>query len=261
MYFQFAYAVDTIKALAPQHPQWHNTTPFNVVLGNDTQKMAALDEKAILELVTVSHAGMTTDAFAGSVRSWMRHARHPRFERRYSELVYQPMLELLAYLRANGFKIFIVSGGGADFIREFSEQLYRIPPEQVIGSLGVTKFEISPTGQPVLVKQAKIQFVDDGPGKPSGIHQTIGRRPIFAFGNSDGDLEMLQWTAAGETATFAGLVHHTDAKREYAYDRDSRVGKLDRALDEANRRQWTIVDMKTAWKVVFPAPRNDAAAR
>jgi phosphoglycolate phosphatase-like HAD superfamily hydrolase len=256
VYFQFAYAIDTIKVLAPQHPQWHNTSPFNVVLAKDQQALAALGEKDILELLTASHAGMTTDQFAGSVRSWMRYARHPRYDRKYSQLVYQPMLELLAYLRANGFKTYIVSGGGVDFIRVISEELYGVPPEQVIGSSGATKFELNERGTPVLVKQTQIEFVNDGAGKPSGIHRFIGRRPIFAFGNSDGDLEMLQWTAAGETASFVGLVHHTDAKREYAYDRESRIGQLDRALKEAERRQWTVVDMKAEWRIVFP-PSQD----
>jgi phosphoglycolate phosphatase-like HAD superfamily hydrolase len=251
MYFQFAYALDIVKVLAPQHPQWHNMHPFNAVLGKDEQALATLDEKDILELLTVSHAGMTTDAFSGSVRSWLRHARHPHFDRRYSELVYQPMLELLTYLRAHGFKTFIVSGGGVDFIRVFAEELYGIPPEQVIGSTGITKFQLSDRDKPVLVKQAQIDFVNDGAGKPSGIHRFIGRRPIFGFGNSDGDLEMLQWTAAGNGLTFVGLIHHTDAKREYAYDRDSHVGRLDRALSEAKRRQWTVVDMKREWRAVF----------
>jgi phosphoglycolate phosphatase-like HAD superfamily hydrolase len=261
LYFQFVYAIDAIKVLAPQHPQWHNMPAFKAVLSNDQQALAALNDKDIVELLTVSHAGMTTDQFAGTVGSWIRHARHPRFDRKYSQLVYQPMLELLVYLRASGFKTYIVSGGGADFIRVVGEQLYGIPPEQIIGSSGVTKLETNDRGRPVLVKLPQIEFVDDGPGKPSGIHRFIGRRPIFAFGNSDGDLEMLQWTAAGDTANFVGLVHHTDAKREYAYDRESRVGRLDRALEEAKRRQWTIVDMKAEWLDIFPPSRDGVSAR
>ncbi len=260
LYFQLAYANDVIKVLAPQHPEWHDTHPFAAVLDGKEQALAALSERDIVQLLTVSHAGTTTDAFAANVRSWLETARHPRFERRYDQLVYQPMLELLAYLRAHGFKTFIVSGGGVDFIRAFADKVYGVPPEQIVGSSGTTRFEISPAGTPTLVKQANVDFVDDGPGKPSGIHRFIGRRPIFAFGNSDGDLQMLQWTAGGGDVTFIGLVHHTDAKREYAYDRNARVGRLDKALDEAKRHDWTVVDMKTDWRTVFPPSRSDAPA-
>jgi phosphoglycolate phosphatase-like HAD superfamily hydrolase len=252
MYFQFIFALDRIKVLAPQHPEWKERQPFKAVLEGDQQALAAAGEKGILEIVAVTHAGMTTDDFAKTVAAWLTAARHPRFNRPYNTLVYQPMLELLGYLRANGFKTFIVSGGGVEFMRVFAEQTYGIPPEQVVGSSGVTKFQMGPDGKPVLVKEAKVEFIDDGPGKPAGINRFVGRRPIFAFGNSDGDQQMLEWTAAGSGLRFMGIVHHTDAEREYAYDRQSHVGRLDKALEEAMRRGWTIADMKTDWKTVFP---------
>jgi phosphoglycolate phosphatase-like HAD superfamily hydrolase len=251
-YSQLAFAFDSIKAMAPSHPEWKTKQPFKALLEKDMKALAASGEKGLLEIVAVTHSGMTTEQFASTVLDWTRTARHPRFNRPYTELVYQPMLELLAYLRANGFKTFIVSGGGVEFMRPWTEKVYGIPPEQVVGSSGVVKFEIGADGKPVLMKLAKNEFVDDGPGKPVGINRFIGRRPIFAFGNSDGDLAMLQWTAAGGGARFAGLVHHTDADREYAYDRQSKIGKLDKALDEANAKGWTVVDMKRDWKTVFP---------
>jgi phosphoglycolate phosphatase-like HAD superfamily hydrolase len=251
-YSQLAFAIDRIKAMAPEHPEWKTQQPFKALLENDNAALAATGEKGLLEIVAVTHAGMTTDEFAAEVLDWTKTARHPRFNRRYIELVYQPMLELLSYLRANGFKTFVVSGGGVEFMRPWMEQVYGIPPEQVIGSSGVVKFETDSSGKPVLIKQAKLEFVDDGPGKPVAINRFIGRRPIFAFGNSDGDLQMLQWTVAGGGARFAGLVHHTDAEREYAYDRNSMIGKLDKALDEASAKGWTVVDMKRDWKTVFP---------
>ena len=195
---------------------------------------------------------MTVEEFHKLVLDWTATARHPRFNRPYTELVYQPMLELLTYLRANGFKTFIVSGGGVEFMRPWVEKVYGIPPEQVVGSSGVTKFQIGKDGKPVLMKEAKVEFIDDGPGKPVGINRFIGRRPVFAFGNSDGDLQMLQWTAAGSGARFCGIVHHTDAEREWAYDRKSHVGKLDKALDEGTAKGWTIVDMKRDWKTIYP---------
>jgi phosphoglycolate phosphatase-like HAD superfamily hydrolase len=252
-YFQLAFAFDSIKAMAPDHPEWKTKQPFKAILEKDVKALAASGEKGLLEIVTVTHTGMTTDEFARTVIDWTKTARHPRFNRPYTELVYQPMLELLAYLRANGFKTFIVSGGGIEFMRPWAEKAYGIPPEQIVGSSGVVKFEIGADGKPVLVKLAKNEFVDDGPGKPAGINRFIGRRPIFAFGNSDGDLQMLQWIVAGGGARFAGLVHHTDAEREYAYDRQSKIGKLDKALDEAGVKGWTVVDMKQDWKTVFPA--------
>jgi phosphoserine phosphatase len=201
--------------------------------------------------MAAGHTGMTTEEFAKTVRDWTATAKHPRFGRLYTEMVFQPMLELLAYLRASGFKAFIVSGGGIEFMRPWVEKVYGIPPEQVVGSSVVTKFEIRPTG-PVLLKEAKIEFIDDGPGKPVGINRFIGRRPVLAFGNSDGDQQMLQWTAAGAGQRLMGIVHHTDADREWAYDRQSQIGKLDKALDEALAKGWTVVDMKKDWKRIYP---------
>jgi hypothetical protein len=210
-----------------------------------------MGEKGAAEIVAATHSGMTTVEFDETVGNWLKTAKHPRFKALYTDLVYQPMLELLAYLRANGFKTFIVSGGGVEFMRAFTEEAYRIPPEQVIGSSGVTKYQMWDSS-PVLVKQPKVLFIDDGPGKPEGINNFIGRQPIFAFGNSDGDKEMLEWTSFCRRLCFMGLVHHTDAVREYAYDRQSSVGKLDKALDEALAKGWTVVDMKNDWKTIFP---------
>lgn len=250
-YFQLAFAFDRIKAMAPQHPEWKDHEPFKALLQNDKAAFASSGESGLLEVVAATHAGMTTDEFTDAVRDWMATARHPRFGRPYNQLTYQPMLELLAYLRANGFKTFIVSGGGVEFMRPWVEKAYGIPPEQVVGSSGVVKFETDATGKPRLIKLTQVEFVDDGPGKPVGINRFIGRRPIFAFGNSDGDLEMLQWTVAGAGPRFAGLVHHTDAEREYAYDRQSKIGKLDKALDAAAAGGWTVVDMKNDWSRIF----------
>ena len=250
-YFQLAFAFDQVKAMAPQHPEWKTRQPFKALLTHDKAALADAGQKGLLQIVAATHAGMTTEEFSRTVLEWTASARHPRFNRPYDSPVYQPMLELLAYLRANGFKTFIVSGGGVEFMRPWTEKVYGIPREQVVGSAGVVKFQIGAGGKPELMKLAKIEFVDDGPGKPVGINRFIGRRPLFAFGNSDGDLAMLQWTFAGEGPRFAGLVHHTDATREYVYDRDSKVGKLDKALDEATAKGWTVVDMKRDWKVVF----------
>ncbi len=251
-YFQLAFAFDRIKAMAPLHPDWKNKQPFKALLDHDVSALAGAGEKGLVAIVEATHSGMTTDEFAKTVLDWIATARHPRFNRPYTDLVYQPMIELLAYLRANGFKTYIVSGGGIEFMRPWTEKVYGIPPEQVVGSSGEVKFQIGADGKPALVKLPKVEFVDDGPGKPVGINRFIGRRPIFAFGNSDGDQQMLEWTAAGTGARFMGLVHHTDAVREYAYDRRSKIGKLDKALDEATAKGWTIVDMKNDWKVVFP---------
>jgi phosphoglycolate phosphatase-like HAD superfamily hydrolase len=252
IYVQIAFAVDRVKAMAPQHPEWRTQEPFRSVLADDRAALAALGEKGFLEIIAATHTGLTTEAFAKAVADWMATARHPRFKRPYTDLVYQPMLELLALLRAHQFKTFIVSGGGIEFMRPWTERVYGIPPEQVVGSSGVTRYRLRPDGSPELVKEAKVLFIDDGPGKPEGINQFIGRRPVFAFGNSDGDQQMLEWTAAGTGARFMGLVHHTDGVREYAYDRPSVVGQLDKAWDEALRRHWTIVDMKNDWKVIYP---------
>lgn len=252
IYVQIAFAVDRVKAMAPQHPEWRTKEPFRSVLSDDRAALAALGEKGFLEIIAATHTGLTTEAFAKAVADWLATARHPRFKRPYTDLVYQPMLELLALLRTHQFKTFIVSGGGIEFMRPWTERVYGIPPEQVVGSSGVTRYRLRPDGTPELVKEAKILFIDDGPGKPEGINQFIGRRPVFAFGNSDGDQQMLEWTAAGSGARFMGLVHHTDAVREYAYDRPSPIGQLDKAWDEALRRDWTIVDMKNDWKVIYP---------
>jgi phosphoglycolate phosphatase-like HAD superfamily hydrolase len=254
-YFQLAFAFDRIKAMAQQHPEWKTTQPFKALLDRDMKALAASGEKGLMQIMAATHAGMTTDDFSKAVRDWIASARHPRFNRPYTELVYQPMLELLAYLRANGFKTFVVSGGGVEFMRPWMEKVYGIPPEQVVGSSGVVKLQTGAGGRPELMKIAKIEFVDDGPGKPAGINRFIGRRPIFAFGNSDGDLQMLQWTVAGEGARFAGIVHHTDGIREYAYDRQSKIGKLDKALGEAAAKGWSVVDMKRDWNKVFAFER------
>ena len=250
MYFQLLFALDRVKAVAPQHPEWKDQEPFASLLRGDLQAALAGGEKAILEIVMATHAGMTTQEFEEIVRDWIATARHPITKRPYTEMVYQPMLELLAYLRANGFKTFIVSGGGIEFMRPWAEKVYGIPPEQVVGSSIRTKFELR-DGQPVLLRLPEITFIDDGPGKPVGINQHIGRRPLAAFGNSDGDLQMLQWTAAGAGPRLCLYVHHTDNEREWAYDRVSHIGKLDKGLDEAMRQGWTVVDMKKDWKIVF----------
>jgi len=252
VYFQLLFAIDRVKALAPQHPEWKTQQPFKAVLDNDMKTLAAAGEEGLLQLVMASHSGMTTEEFSQTVEQWLATAQHPRFKRPYTELVYQPMLELLDYLRANGFKTFIVSGGGIEFMRPWVEAVYGIPPEQVVGSSIKTEFEMR-EGVPVLVRLPEINFIDDKAGKPVGINQHIGRRPIAAFGNSDGDLQMLQWTAAGDGRRFMLLVHHTDAEREWAYDRDTHVGRLDKALLEADKHGWTVVDMKQDWKQIYPA--------
>jgi phosphoglycolate phosphatase-like HAD superfamily hydrolase len=262
IYFQFAFAIDRVKALAPQHPEWKEKEPFALVLKGDIKGLAAAGEKGLLEIVAATHAGMTTDQFAQTVSQWMATARHPRFKRPYNELIFQPMLEVLAHLRASGFRTYIVSGGGIEFMRPWVEKAYGIPPEQVVGSSGKLKYELRsvPGGglrddKPVLVKLPEINFIDDKAGKPVGIEQFIGRRPVMAFGNSDGDYEMLRWTTAVAgpgKPRFGLIVHHTDAEREWAYDRDSHVGRLQKALDEAPSRAWIVVDMKRDWKVVYP---------
>ena len=249
-YFQGLFVFDRVRALAPQHPEWKVTQPFKAVLDNDMKTLAASGEKGLLELVMTTHAGMTTEEFERTVKDWLATARHPKLNRPYTDLVFQPMLELLAFLRTNNFKTFIVSGGGIEFVRTFSEKVYGIPPEQVVGSSIVTKFA-EQDGRPVLVRESNVDFIDDHEGKPVGINKFIGRRPIAAFGNSDGDLAMLQWVTAGTGPRFGLLVHHDDAAREFAYDRASAAGKLDRGLDEAPKRGWTLVSMKQAWKRVF----------
>jgi phosphoglycolate phosphatase-like HAD superfamily hydrolase len=251
VYFQLLFAIDRVKQLAPQHPEWRTTQPFKAVLDGDMRALAESGKEGLLELVMTTHAGMTTDEFEAIVRAWVTTARHPTTGRPYTEMVFQPMLELLDYLRANGFQTFIVSGGGIEFLRVFAEEVYGIPPEQVIGSSIKTEFVMRDTG-PVIERRPELDFLDDKAGKPVAIHKFIGRVPIAACGNSDGDHQMLQWTAAGDGARLLLLVHHTDGKREWAYDRDTHVGRLDKALDEARKRGWTVVDMKRDWGVVHP---------
>ena len=252
LYFQLLFAIDRVVALAPQHPEWVDEEPFASLLKGDVNAALAGGEHAILDIVMASHAGMTTGEFEQIVKDWLVTAKHPVTQRPYTEMVYQPMLELLQYLRANGFKTFIVSGGGIEFMRPWTEQVYGIPPEQVVGSSIAVEFEAR-DGQPVLARLPKIDFIDDKAGKPVGIHRFIGRRPIAAFGNSDGDLQMLQWSAAGSGPNLEVLVHHTDAEREWAYGRDSHIGRLDAALDEANDKGWLVIDMQRDWKNIFPA--------
>jgi phosphoserine phosphatase len=250
MYVQLAFALDRVKALASQHPEWKDKQPFKAVLDGDMRALAESGERGLTELMAVTHAGMTTEEFTKIVTDWLATARDRRFQRPYTELIYQPMLELLVYLRANGFKTFIVSGGGIEFMRPWSERVYGIQPEQVVGSSIKTRFEMR-DGRPVLFRLPEINFIDDKVGKPVGINEHIGRRPIAAFGNSDGDLEMLQWTTMSGGVRFGLIVHHTDAEREYAYDRESHFGKLDKALDAAAVNRWTVVDMKRDWRRVF----------
>jgi phosphoglycolate phosphatase-like HAD superfamily hydrolase len=251
MYFQLAFAIDRVKALAEKHPEWKEKQPFKAVLEGDVKSALAGGEKAIVELIMATHTGMTTDEFHNTVLDWVKSARHPKFKKPYTDLVYQPMLELMVHLRANGFKTFIVSGGGIEFMRPWVEKVYGIPPEQVVGSSGKLKYEVRDR-KPVLIKLPEIDLIDDGPGKPVGIQQHIGRRPVMCFGNSDGDLQMLQYTSAGTGARFGLIVHHTDAEREWAYDRDSHVGRLNKALDDAPTAGWIVTDMKKEWKVIYP---------
>jgi phosphoglycolate phosphatase-like HAD superfamily hydrolase len=250
MPFQFAFVIDRLKELAPQHPEWKDKQPMAAVLADDMKTAAAGGLRAVIELATVTHAGMTTEEFSQIVKNWIATAKHPKLNRPYTDLIFQPMLELLVYLRANGFKTFIVSGGGVEFMRVWAEQVYGIPPEQVIGSSIVTKFEML-KDVPVLTRLPELDFIDDNVGKPVAINKHIGRRPIAAFGNSDGDLQMLQWTAAGTVSRFMLLVNHTDSVREFAYQA-STLGKLDEALKEAETKGWTVVDMKRDWNRIYP---------
>ncbi len=252
MYFQFIFAIDRVKAMAPEHPEWQSQQPFKAVLDGDMETLAASGEHGILELVMATHAGMTTGEFEIVVKDWLATATHPTTGRPYTEMVYQPMLELLDYLRANGFKTFIVSGGGIEFMRPWTEAVYGIPPEQVVGSSIKTTYEVR-DGEPVIVRLPELNFIDDKQGKPLGINSHIGRRPIAAFGNSDGDFQMLEWTTAGEGARLGMYIHHTDAEREWAYDRESHIGRLDRGLDEADARGWVVVDMKRDWASIYPS--------
>jgi hypothetical protein len=251
MYFQLLFALYRVKFLAPQHPEWASTEPFASLLRGDLKSALAGGEPALVKIVVETHSGMDSVEFNQIVLDWIAVAKHPVTGRLYTEMIYQPMLELTAYLRARAFKTFIVSGGGIDFMRPWTEKVYGIPPEQVVGSSGMTKFELRDT-KPILMRLPQVDFINDGPGKPVGINAHIGRRPIAAFGNSDGDLQMLEWAKGGGGVRFALLVHHTDAEREWAYDRNSSIGKLDKALDVAQAEGWTIVDMKNDWKTIFP---------
>ena len=250
MYFQLFFAIDRIKALAPQHPEWKDKEPFASLLKGDVKSALAGGEHALAEIVMATHAGLTTEEFEKVVTDWITTAKHPTTGKLYTEMVYQPMLELLAYLRANGFKTYIVSGGGIEFMRPWTESVYGIPPEQVVGSSGGLKYELR-DGKPVLIKLPEIAHNDDKEGKPVGIQRHIGRRPLMAFGNSDGDFQMLQWTTSGTGARFGMIIHHTDAEREFSYDRESHIGKLAKGLDEGPKLGWSIVSMKDDWKAVF----------
>lgn len=251
MYVQMAFVLDRVQTLAKDHPEWKIQEPFASALERDLKRLAAGGEKGLLQLVAATHAGITTDEFETIAKDWLKTARHPQTKRLYTEMVYQPQLELLEYLRDNGFKTFIVTGGGIEFVRAFAEEVYGVPPEQVVGSSGKLKYELK-DGNPVVVKLPLIDLIDDGPGKPVGIQSHIGRRPVLAFGNSDGDFEMLEWTTRGKGPRLGLIVHHTDPEREFAYDRTSHFGKLDRALTAAPDRGWVLVNMKKDWKVIFP---------
>jgi phosphoglycolate phosphatase-like HAD superfamily hydrolase len=250
IYVQFVFMLDQLKAVAPKHPEWKSNAAFNALMAQDKKALAELGQKPILELLAVANSGMTVGEYDQSIRTWLKSARHPQLKRPYTELVYAPMQELLAYLRANGFKTFIVSGGSVEFMRPWAEQAYGIPPEQIIGTQQEVNFAMR-DGKPVLTRAPKIVFVDDGPGKPIGIYRQLGRRPIAALGNSDGDLQMLQVTAAGAGRRLMLIVHHDDAEREVAYDRQSHIGKLDKAWDEAKAGNWIVVSMKSDWKRIF----------
>jgi phosphoglycolate phosphatase-like HAD superfamily hydrolase len=251
LYFQFVYMLEQVKAAAPKHPEWKGNAAFKALVAEDKDALGKMGLKPVLELVATANSGMTVAEYDRTIRDWLASARHPRFKRPYTDLVYKPMQELLEYLRGHGFKTYIVSGGSIEFMRPWAQEAYGIPPEQVIGTISEVKFEMQ-GGKPVLVRGAKMEFVDDGPGKPVGIYRVIGRRPIAAFGNSDGDQQMLEFTDAGEGRSLELLVHHDDAGREWAYDRDSKIGRLDKALDEAKAKGWTVVSMKDDWKRVFP---------
>lgn len=255
MYTEVVYCIDQVKALAPQHPEWKEKQPFKAAIEGDYKTLAEFGGKGLSELILATHTGMTVSQFEATVTDWLATARHPRFKRPYTDLVYQPMLELLAYLRANGFKTFIVSGGTADFMRTFAERVYGIPPEQIVGTTFKKKFLIKDS-KPTIVIEPAVDLIDDFAGKPVGISRFIGRYPVMAFGNSDGDYEMLEYTTMREGARFGLIVHHTDAEREYAYDRKSFVGRLDKALDEAPKRGWVVVSMKDDWKTIFPPAKK-----
>jgi hypothetical protein len=250
-YVQVVFAVSRLKSLAPEHPNWKTEEPFASILKGTAELPLPGGLKDYEKLLDATHAGMSTAEFERIVTAWLTTHQHPRFRRPYPRCIYQPMVEVLAYFRAHGFKTYIVSGGGTEFMRPWTQQAYGIPPEQIVGSTIKTEFKLV-DGKPVLMRLGEIDFVDDGPGKPVGIGKFIGRRPIAAIGNSDGDLQMLEWTTIADGPRLGMLVHHTDAEREYAYDRQSSVGKLDKGLDEAAGRGWTLIDMRRDWRVIFP---------
>lgn len=251
MYFQLLFALEEVKRLAPQHPEWKDQQPFKAVLENDQKTLSDSGMEGLMNIVGATHTQISTEAFLANVRAWLAKAVHPKTHKPYTEMIYQPMLELLDYLRRNDFRTYIVSGGEVEFMRAWAEEVYGVPPEQVIGTTFDAEYQYN-DGKPVIMRMPKLAHNDDGPGKPVSIAAIIGRRPIFAFGNSDGDQQMLQWTAAGEGKRFMGLVHHTDAQREWAYDRTSKIGKLDKALDEAKAQNWTVVDMAKEWRRIYP---------
>jgi hypothetical protein len=251
LYVQLVFAFDRIKAMAPEHPEWKTTEPFKSVIANDIKGIAASGKKGLAQILAVSHTGMTSEEFTQIATDWIETARHPKLNKPYTSLVYQPMLEVIDYLRANDFNVFIVSGGGIEFMRPWTQKVYGIPPQNVVGTSIKTKYEMR-DGVPAIIRLPEIDLIDDKAGKPIGIHRYIGKRPIAAFGNSDGDFEMLEWTTTGPGRRFAMIVHHDDETREYAYDRDSHIGRLDRGLDEGPKRGWTIVSMKKDWKTIYP---------
>ncbi len=254
-YFQLFFAIDRVKAMASDHPEWATEQPFKAVLENDMDELAKQGEHGLLQLVMATHAGNTTLEFETDVKEWVKTAMHPTKKVTYDKLVYQPMLELLRYLRANDFKTYIVSGGGVDFMRAFVTGIYGIPEEQIIGSRIKTAYEYN-DGKPVIKRLPELDFIDDKEGKPLNIQKIIGKKPVFASGNSDGDLQMLQWTASNSHKSFMLYLHHTDAEREWAYDRESHIGKLDKGLDQAIKDGWTVIDMKKDWKVIYPSVKQ-----
>ncbi len=258
MYFQLFFALDRVKAMAADHPEWKDQQPFKAVLENDMATLAKQGEKGLLQIVGATHTGITTDEFESLVTDWISTAQHPIRKKPFTELIYQPMLELMDYLRANDFKVFIVSGGGIEFMRPWTESVYGIPRDQVVGTSFETEYDYN-DGDPVIRRLAKIDLLDDKGGKPVGINRYIGRRPVFSAGNSDGDLEMLRWTDSNDLNTFKLYIHHTDSVREWAYDRNSHIGRFDKGLDESNEKGWTIVDMEKDWKVVYPFELNEEA--
>lgn len=253
VYFQFMFVSDRIRHLAPRHPEWKLQPPFKGILEGDTKAVAASGEHGVTELMAVTHAWMTAEAFEEIVSDWISTARHPRFDRPYDSLIYQPMVELMDYLRDNGFQTWIVSGGGADFMRPWADDAYGIPPQQIIGSQIAEDYQII-EGKPQFMRKPQVFFVDDGPGKPVGIHRHIGKRPVMAFGNSDGDYQMLEYTTSGDGPSLAMIVHHTDGEREYAYDRDTHIGRLDKAMTDAPAKGWHLIDMARDWSTIYPEP-------